>query len=175
MDAFAVSIWIGSTQFRSSRRSRFRISFHFGLFQAIMPILGWLTGSRIEVYIKSFDHWIAFALLAWVAGKMITESYAKEQKDYRLDPSKGLTLILLSVATSIDALAVGLSLAIIDTDIWQTAVLIGCITGGLSLIGISLGNHAGVHLGKRVKFIGGLILLAIGLRILFEHLFFLPH
>lgn len=171
MDAFAVSISVGTTEYLSSKRARFRISFHFGLFQALMPIIGWFAGSSINIYIRTVDHWIAFVLLAWVGSKMIKVSFADEHKDYQFNPSKGWSLIVLSIATSIDALAVGLSLAIIDTDIWYPAVLIGVITGGLSLVGIRLGSRIGERFGKRVEFVGGVILCLIGLRILIEHLF----
>ena len=169
MDALAVSIAIGTTKYLSSKRACFRICFHFGLFQALMPIIGWLTGSSIEVYIKTFDHWIAFILLIFVGGKMIRESSDKQHKEYLFNPSKGWNLIILSVATSIDALAVGLSLAFIGNEIWYPAILIGLVTGGFSLAGIQLGKHIGDRFGKRIEFIGGLILCFIGIKIVVEH------
>lgn len=171
MDAFAVAISVGVTEFLLSKRARFRISFHFGLFQGLMPILGWFAGSTVEPYIKSFDHWITFGLLAWVGGKMIKESFDKEQKQYNIDPSRGWNLIVLSVATSIDALAVGLSLSIVGLEIFYPALLIGLITASLSLLGILLGNYFGQRFGKRIEFVGGLVLLFIGIRILITHLF----
>ncbi|MBN1558638.1 manganese efflux pump [candidate division KSB1 bacterium] len=171
MDAFAVSISVATTEYLSNGRARFRISFHFGLFQALMPILGWFAGSSIQSYISAFDHWIAFALLAWVGGKMIKESQAKEDRDYRLDPSRGWNLVMLSIATSIDALAVGVSLALIGAAIWQAAIFIGIVTAGLSFAGILLGDRIGASPGKKVGLIGGLVLCFIGIRILVEHLF----
>lgn len=170
MDAFAVAISVGVTDYLQSKRARFRISFHFGLFQGLMPIIGWFAGSTVESYIKSFDHWIAFVLLAWVGGKMIKESFETEQKDFHIDPSRGWNLILLSVATSIDALAVGLSLSIVGLDIFYPALFIGLITAGLSLVGIFLGTWFGQRFGKRIEFVGGLVLIFIGVRILISHL-----
>lgn len=137
-----------------------------------MPVVGWLAGSSIEFYIKSFDHWIAFILLILVGGKMIKESYETEHKEYRFNPSRGWSLVILSVATSIDALAVGLSLAVIGTDIWYPAAVIGVITSILSLIGILLGKRIGDRFGKKIETIGGLILCFIGIRIVIEHVFF---
>lgn len=170
MDAFAVSISVGTTPFLTAKRARFRISFHFGLFQCLMPIIGWLGGVTIAPYIEQYDHWIAFVLLAFIGQKMIRESRSAEQKTFHLDPSRGWNLILLSVATSIDALAVGLSLAIINIDIWYPAVLIGIITAGLSLLGILLGNRIGNKFGKRIEMIGGVVLILIGIRIVMDHL-----
>jgi len=170
MDAFAVSISVGATAFLKSKRARFRISFHFGLFQFFMPILGWLAGSTVVHYIEAVDHWVALALLAWVGGKMIRESFATEQRDYPFNPSRGWSLVLLSLATSIDALAVGLSLAVIGAAIWRSAVIIGVITAAMSLIGIYLGKSIGGALSKRAEFIGGLVLIFIGVKIVVEHL-----
>ncbi len=172
MDAFAVSVSVGTTSFLVSKRARFRISFHFGLFQFLMPVMGWFAGSTVEPYIRSIDHWIAFVLLSYVGGRMIRESRDQEEKQYGLDPSRGWNLVLLSLATSIDALAVGLSLGIIRADIWYPALLTGGITCALSLTGILLGNKISALFGKKVELIGGLILIVIGIRILVEHLFF---
>ena len=172
MDAFAVSISVGATAFLKSKRARFRISFHFGLFQFFMPILGWLAGSTIVHYIEAVDHWIALALLAWVGGKMIRESFEKEQRQYTFNPSRGWSLVLLSLATSIDALAVGLSLAVIGAEIWRPAAAIGLITAAMSLIGIYLGKSISGRFSRHAEFIGGLVLIFIGVKIVVEHLFF---
>lgn len=169
MDAFAVSVSVGTTEFLQNKRARFRIFFHFGLFQGLMPILGWLAGNTIEFYIKAFDHWIAFALLAYVGGKMIKEGFENRPKVYCIDPSKGWNLVLLSIATSIDALAVGLGLAFLGTDIWYPAVLIGFVTAGLSLLGILMGSQIGSKIGKKVELVGGIVLLLIGIKIILEH------
>ena len=170
MDAFAVSLGIGTSRLASGRRPIFRLSFHFGLFQALMPILGWLAGTRIEPVIKNFDHWIALILLSWVGGRMIRSGLSSEETSYSSDPSRGGMLVLLSVATSIDALAVGLSLAMLGVSILLPSVVIGIVAGTLSLVGLLAGNRLGEAFGKRVEVLGGLILIGIGLRVLITHL-----
>jgi putative Mn2+ efflux pump MntP len=172
MDAFAVCITAASTGTICDKRAMFRLSFHFGLFQFMMPVIGWFIGLNIFTFIAFIDHWLAFALLAYVGIKMIQQSRKKNELNQRSNPSKGLNLILLSVATSIDALAVGLSIGILDIEIWYTSFLIGVITGGLSLVGIQLGQKLGKRFGKRMELIGGIILIIIASRILVTHLFF---
>jgi len=154
------------------RRAIFRLSFHFGLFQFLMPVIGWFIGLHIIIYIAFIDHWIAFALLAYVGLKMIQESRNENEGAQKSNPSKGINLVLLSLATSIDALAVGLSIGVLNLDIWYPSFLIGVITAGLSLVGIQLGQKLGKRFGRRMEFIGGIILILIGLRILITHLFF---
>jgi manganese efflux pump family protein len=171
MDAFAVSLGVGTMGRSNTPRSIFRLAFHFGIFQAFMPILGWLAGMTIDTYIRSFDHWIAFLLLSYVGGKMIYEGARGEKEEFHNDPSKGKMLVILAVATSIDALAVGLSLAMIDVPVILPAILIGVVTFSLSLAGLLLGNRLGVKFGQRVEILGGLILIGIGIRILTTHLF----
>lgn len=170
MDAFAVSVSLGTTDFLSNRRARFRISFHFGLFQFLMPIVGWLGGVKIAPFIEAFAHWIALFLLTIIGQKMIRESRSIKQHGFRLDPSRGWNMVMLSIATSIDALAVGFSLAVINVDIWYPTILIGVITGGLSLLGVLLGNRIGVKFGKQVELAGGIMLILIGIRIVLVHL-----
>jgi len=170
MDAFAVSLSAGTDQRTNSARPIFRLSFHFGLFQAIMPILGWFLGSTIEPLIKNYDHWIAFALLAFVGIRMIRSGFAGDDAPSQADPSRGLTLVMLAIATSIDAFAVGLSLAFLRVSIWTPALVIGIVTSLLSLIGLRLGNQVGKTFGKRVEIWGGLLLIAIGLRIAITHM-----
>lgn len=170
MDAFAVSLGAGTAGRSNSPRSVFRLSFHFGLFQAFMPVLGWLAGNTIDQYIQGFDHWVAFVLLAYVGGKMIREGLSQDSELYMTDPSRGRTLVLLAVATSIDALAVGLSLAMLGVPVIGPALVIGVVTFTLSLIGQKLGNRLGEKFGRRVEIVGGLILIGIGLRILVTHL-----
>ncbi len=170
MDAFAVSLGIGTTGQARGRRPAFRLSFHFGLFQCLMPILGWLIGSRIEFLMGQVDHWIAFGLLGFVGSRMIRSGFDVDGESYRSDPSRGRTLVLLAVATSIDAMAVGLSLAMLRVEIISPSIMIGIITGSLSLIGLGIGCRLGETFGKRMEIIGGLILVAIGVRILVTHL-----
>ena len=166
MDAFAVSLSAGARKDIQNKRAVFRLSFHFGLFQFLMPIVGWYAGSTIVSFISSFAHWIAFSLLAYVGIGMIREGLNKKEKTVRANPSKGFNLIFLSVATSVDALAVGLSLAMIRVDVWYPSVVIGVITALLSLVGIRLGNRLGKSFGKRMEVAGGILLILIGLRIL---------
>jgi putative Mn2+ efflux pump MntP len=171
MDCFAVSLGIGTTRVIQSIRPIFRLSFHFGLFQGLMTLLGWLVGSTIAAWIAGVDHWIAMGLLAWVGIRMIIEGLKPVDKAVaRTDPSRGSTLVVLAVATSLDAMAVGLSMAIVNVDIWSSSLLIGLISAGLSLAGLRLGHRLGMVFGKRMEILGGLILNGIGLRILISHL-----
>jgi len=169
MDAFAVALGAGLTLERVSGRHLFRLGFHFGLFQALMPVIGWLAGLTVQRWIAAYDHWLAFGLLVFVGGKMIHEAIAGGDEERAKDPTRGLTLVLLSVATSIDALAVGLSLAVLGVDIWLPALVIGLVAGAMTVAGMLLGRRIGALWGPRVEIAGGLILLAIGLKILLEH------
>ncbi len=171
MDAVAVAVVAGLTLKPLTGRRIFRLAFHFGLFQALMPIAGWGAGSAIEKYVSTFDHWLAFALLAFVGGRMIRGALkAREVGRVTGDPTKGWNLVMLSIATSIDALAVGLTIAIIGSTILLPALVIGVITGSLTTAGMLLGGRIGSSWGRRVEFAGGCILIGIGLRIVLEHL-----
>jgi len=170
MDAFAVCLGAGTTQHVSGPRPVFRLAFHFGLFQALMPVLGWLVGSTIERWIAPFDHWIAFGLLAFVGVRMIRSGLDSGSESHSTDPSRGATLVMLSVATSIDAFAVGLSLAVLGVGIIYPAIVIGVVAGVMSLLGLALGSRLGKAFGKRMEVIGGLILIAIGVRVVISHL-----
>ncbi|MBN1537251.1 MAG: manganese efflux pump [Anaerolineales bacterium] len=171
MDVFAVSLGIGTLQCNHSARFLFRLSFHFGLFQGGMTFLGWLAGSTVASLIASFDHWIAAGFLAFVAVRMIRSGFDHESTTYDCDPSRGSMLIILSVATSIDALAVGISFAILTVNIATSSLTIGIVSTILSLVGLRAGHRLGMKFGKRMEILGGLILLFIGARILITHLF----
>ena len=173
MDAFAVSIAAGVTLKQLDFRQRFRLSWHFGFFQAAMPVLGWSFGLTIHQLIEKYDHWVAFLLLSFVGINMLRESFngeADNDKDKK-DPTKGLSLVMLSVATSIDALAVGLSLAVLKVAIWTPALIIGVVAGAFTLVGMVLGEKLGSarRLSKYAEGIGGIVLLLIGFKILHEH------
>jgi putative Mn2+ efflux pump MntP len=168
MDAFAVCLIAGALNQASGPRPAFRLSFHFGLFQFVMPVLGWLLGHTIEPLISSYDHWVAFGLLSLVGLRMIYAALGGEQSR-PADPSRGWTLVLLSVAVSIDALAVGLSFGVLGISVLYPAFVIGLVTGVLSLVGLQLGKGVGRRLGKPMEIIGGLVLIAIGLRIVLTH------
>jgi len=171
MDAFAVSIGVGLTLQQVSPRQTFRLSYHFGLFQALMPIIGWVAGRSLVEWIAPVDHWIAFGLLAAIGGKMIYEALtARGQESVRKDPTKGASLVILSIATSIDALAVGLSLALLGVGIWYPALVIGLVALVFTAVGLHLGKRFGALFGRRMEVLGGVVLIGIGLRILIEHL-----
>jgi putative Mn2+ efflux pump MntP len=170
MDAFAVALGAGASGQLRGKRAAIRLSFHFGLFQFMMPVIGWLLAFRLQSYIESIDHWLAFLLLGFVGGRMILAGVRPDRHQLGRDPSRGASLVALSVATSIDALAVGLSLAFLGTEIWWPSAGIGIITCGFSLIGIFLGTRLNEKVGPRMEIIGGLILIAIGLHILVSHL-----
>ena len=169
LDCFAVSLALSASGYLSDRRAAFRISFHFGLFQSLMPIAGWSVGAQIEPSIASFDHWIAFALLSFVAIRMILASREVPSTDHSRDPSRGWTLVTLSTATSIDALAVGLGLATLGIDVWYPSVIIGCVTMIVSTIGIVGGQRASRALGSRAQVVGGVVLLVIAFTVVFSH------
>ena len=151
MDAFAVSLGIGTTRQARLPRPIFRLSFHFGLFQFFMPILGWLAGMTIASFIAHFDHWIALGLLAIVGGRMIRSGLDPEAEAYPNDPSRGGTLVMLCVATSFDALAIGLSLAMLGVNILYPSIVIGVVTVALSFTGLLIGHKLGAVFGKRME------------------------
>jgi putative Mn2+ efflux pump MntP len=174
MDAFAVAVATGVSLKQVSYRQTFRLSWHFGLFQALMPLIGWGIGASIEEYVAAYAHWVAFIMLALVGSNMLKEAIlADDDEDIitpRKDSTKGMTMVMLSVATSIDALAVGLSMSMLQVSIAYPATIIGVVAGLFTI--------AGLHLGKRVaqltwlstwaEIIGGLVLWIIGLNILRE-------
>ena len=133
-----------------------------------MPVVGWAAGATLEPYIASFDHWIAFILLMVVGVRMLIpgDSSRAMQLD---DPSRGLMLLTLAIATSIDALAVGLSLAMLNVNVWLPSIAIGVVAAGMSLVGIFLGSRLQVRLGRKAEILGGLILIFIAIRIVVEH------
>jgi manganese efflux pump family protein len=167
MDAFAVSVGASASRRRMAPRAPFRLSFHFGLFQCLMPIAGWLLGTEVARLVAGSAPWVACALLCVVGLHMIYAAVWPDEESYRVDPSRGITLVVLSIATSLDALAVGFSLAMLRVSIWYPAVVIGLVTGVLSLAGVRLGARLGRRLGPPMEVIGGALLIGIGLRILF--------
>ena len=171
MDAFAVSLGVGTTGKYDDLRSNFRLAFHFGLFQGGMTIIGWIAGASIAKYISDFDHWIALFLLAYVGIKMIRSGFDHSKSSFPQNPSKGRLLIILCLATSIDAMAVGLSFAMLKIEPWWPSLLIGIVTLGLSFFGLKSGQKLGEKFGKKMEILGGSILIIIGFRILTSHLF----
>ncbi len=172
MDAFAVALGIGSGGNARGPRAIFRLSFHFGLFQFFMPILGWLAGSAFAALIGSVDHWVAFGLLGFVGAHMIRSALGPEEETENwADPTRGHSLVMLSIATSIDAFAIGLSLAMLGVGIIYPCIVIGVVAAAFTLTGMLIGNRLGELLGKRMEIVGGLILIVIGLRVLWTHLF----
>ncbi|NLT27576.1 MAG: manganese efflux pump [Dehalococcoidales bacterium] len=169
-DCFAVA-FSGCIAMKSvSRKQIIVASLSFGIFQALMPVLGWLAGQTIVDSIADYDHWVAFPLLAFIGGKMVWESFRKQDENCKTDITKPGSLLTLSIATSIDALAVGLTFAFLKVNIALAAGVIGITAFLITILGFLLGKKAGKVLGKRAELIGGLILIAIGLRILISHL-----
>ena len=171
MDAFAVSVAGGAGGQLRHPRPALRLAFHLGLFQGLMPVIGWFLGSQALHLVGGFGRWVAFGLLVYIGVRMIGSGFRSNLRDDRqtTDPSRGWTLVALSVATSIDALAVGVSLAMLGVGIWQPSAVIGVVTAGMSLIGIAIGDRVGMRWGSRVEFAGGILLVAIGIRILAGH------
>jgi len=173
MDAFAVALATGLTLPELTYRHLFRFGFHFGLFQALMPICGWLAGISLRSQIEAIDHWIAFILLFAVGSKMLWDAYHSDGESPRTsDPTRGISLVMLSIATSIDALAIGLSLAVLGIEIWTPALVIGLTAGLLTIAGMLLGRRLGSIWGFRVEIAGGILLILIGTKILLEQTLF---
>ncbi len=170
LDAFAVSVGAGAFFGRATGRQRFRLSFHFGLFQFFMPIIGWSLGRGLVDYISSFDHWIAFAILGFIGFKMIETGVKHSSESISKDISRGVTLVSLAVATSIDALAVGFSLGLFGQEILFPCVVIGIVAAAMTLLGIKFGEKLSSGFGDKAQIAGGIVLILIGLEIVFEHL-----
>jgi putative Mn2+ efflux pump MntP len=170
IDAFSVALSAGVFPTDDERRRTFRLVFHFGLFQGGMTLLGWLGGRTLESLISAFDHWIALALLAYVGGRMIHSAWQGEENSCRQDPSRGTMLVLMSVGTSIDALAVGLSLALAGSQVLLPSLIIGLVAAVMTYVGLNIGCRLGMMFGRPVEFMGGLVLIAIGVQIVVSHL-----
>jgi putative Mn2+ efflux pump MntP len=186
MDAFAVSVTNGIIIKDLKFKHALKVGLYFGVFQALMPLAGWLAGSQFKEYIVTIDHWIAFVLLAFIGGKMIHEAYANSceanssgdgvcevaiscQAEAVEDPLRMGRLIVLAIATSIDALAVGVSFAFLNVSILWTSSVIGMITFVICVAGVYIGKRCGCLFQKSAEIIGGVILILIGLKILLEH------
>ncbi len=170
LDAFAVAVTTGIVSEKPRPQHALTIAIFFGFFQTIMPVVGWSAGSLLEDYIRNVDHWVAFAVLCLIGLHMIYESIRPEGGKREIDPFKILVLLLLSIATSVDALAAGISFAFLDVAILRTVLIIGFVTFLLSFIGYYIGDRMGHFFEKRVRMLGGVILIAIGIKILVEHL-----
>ncbi|MDR3209907.1 MAG: manganese efflux pump MntP family protein [Oscillospiraceae bacterium] len=170
MDAFAVAVCSGLSMERASLRKALTVGLYFGAFQAGMPLLGYLVGSRFADKITALDHWLAFALLAFIGGKMVWGSFAKQPPAAREEASlKFKRMLPLALATSVDALAVGVSFSFLNVQIAPAASLIGVTAFGLSAAGVKIGNAFGARLKTKAELVGGLLLVFMGLKLLLEH------
>lgn len=170
MDAFAVSIGVSAVLPRITKRQYFRLSWHFGLFQALMPLIGWFLGTRVSGHVDTVSHWIAFGILLFLGLKMICDTLNSGSAEITsVDPTRGMHLMLLSVATSIDALAAGLSLAMLGSDIVFPSVVIGVVACVMTLIGMYTGKWLGKWIGRSAGFFGGIVLIGLGIKVLIEH------
>jgi putative Mn2+ efflux pump MntP len=168
IDAFAVSLSVGISLKVVNLRQFFRLSWHFGLFQALMPIIGWFTGNAAKFFLLSYTNWIAFILLTLVSFNMLKESLKDEETIHKKDPTKGLSLVGLSVATSIDALAIGFSLSMITDSIFFPALIIGIVACGFTIAGLRIGQTLGKlpKIQKYGEIAGAVFLFLLGLKIL---------
>jgi putative Mn2+ efflux pump MntP len=169
-DAFTVSLSCGLLIQRIKINKALKIALFFGIFQFLMSFIGWAAGINFSDLIANYDHWIAFGLLSLIGGKMIYESFQSEHEQKKFNPLDSSTLLVLAIATSIDALAAGLGLSLLKTSISLTATLIGVITFSLSFVGVFIGHKIGNKFNHKIEMAGGLILIFIGSKILLEHL-----
>jgi putative Mn2+ efflux pump MntP len=170
-DCFAVALSGGVSTRNHSWLKIMRVALSFGIFQALMPVIGWLVGRTVINFISGFDHWVAFALLAFVGGRMLYESFHHlKEEEKPIDISRGWMLITMSIASSIDTLAVGLSFVFADINVALASPIIGVVAVGITVIGFQVGKRASKLMGKRAETLGGLILIAIAIRILLSHL-----
>ena len=172
MDAFAVSICKGLSVCKVRPKHACYAALWFGGFQALMPLVGYFAGVAFADFVSNVDHWIAFVLLGIIGGKMVKESFDKDES-CTVDPDFSFkTMLLMAIATSIDALAVGVSLAFLKVNIWTSVILIGLTTGAFSAAGVYIGNIFGSRYKTKAEFVGGAILVIIGIKILVDHLVF---
>ena len=170
MDAFAVSVCKGLSVRRLRPSHMVSAALWFGGFQALMPLIGYFVGLGFADLVADVDHWIAFVFLGIIGGKMIKEAFAKDDEEEHNPDFSFKTMFALAVATSIDALAVGVSFAFLGVDIWTSVLVIGLMTGAFSALGVQLGHVFGSRFKSKAEFLGGLILVGIGIKILLEHL-----
>ena len=169
MDAFAVSICKGLSMKKMSWKKALIVGTYFGVFQGIMPVIGYFLGSTFESLVTKIDHWIAFGLLVFIGINMLKEAFAKDEENQN-DSVDFKTMVVLAIATSIDALAVGITFAFLQTNILLAALCIGIITFGVCVIGVKIGNKFGDKYERKAETVGGLILIFMGIKILLEHL-----
>lgn len=169
-DTFAVSVSTGIKITYLKFKQALKIALTLGVFQALMPLIGWFLGVQIESYISNYDHWIAFGLLAILGLRMIYESFSKEENNTSANPLNPVVLIGMAIATSIDALVVGVSFAFMNMNIYLSVAIIGLVTFLVSMVGMLFGKKVGGKLGKRMEIVGGIILIIIGLKMLFSHI-----
>ena len=170
MDAFAVAVTSGLAIKKLHINNALKIAVFFGSFQAVMPLIGWLAGNSFKDYISGIDHWIVFGLMSLIGSKMIYESMKAPSNEKKLNPLHFSVLLVLSIATSIDALAVGVSFSLINVFFVTPIIIIGMITFLLSFIGVYIGNKAGHFFENKIEMAGGFILIGIGIKILIEHM-----
>jgi putative Mn2+ efflux pump MntP len=173
-DCFAVAISTSITN-RNLRLFHFsRISLTFGTFHTVMPALGWLAGYTVVKFVGGFDHWLAFVLLGFIGGKMVWSAFRKSEKNNRgtdvTNITRFLPLIIIGVATSIDALAAGLSFSFMETNLMLSCITVGVVVAGVALAGFFVGRKVGAKVGKRAEIVGGLILMGIGIKVVVEHM-----
>lgn len=168
-DCFAVSLSVGASGKEFSWKSMLRLALAFGLFQMGMPLLGWLIGQTVVQYISNYDHWIAFALLAFIGVRMAWEFIKGKSESESVDITRWTNLLALSIATSIDALAVGLSFAFLHINIWIAAAIIGAVAFSITALSYWLGRRVSAWIGRWALLLGAVVLIGIGLRILFTH------
>ncbi len=172
MDCFAVSVCYGLLAKKIQWKYLLRMAAFFGGFQALMPVIGWLAGLAFKDYIAQFDHWIAMALLGAIGLKMVIGALKKKDDAPCIQFHKLSVLLSLSIATSIDALIIGVGFAFLQVNIWIAIAIIGLISAAFTIFGSLLGKKYGKLLGSKAELIGGFVLIAIGIKILIEHLFF---
>jgi len=170
MDAFAMALCSGMSIDKYLGRKAFKVAFFFGLFQGMMPLIGYLAGLSVESYIKDYDHFIAFGLLVFIGGRMILEAFKDDGASCCEEMLSTGRLTITAIATSIDALAVGISMAAIGADIWVCAPVIAAVTFVICFVGVCMGKSLGSKLGKHASIIGGVTLCLIGVKILLEHI-----
>ncbi len=170
IDAFVVALAAGAFVRTLTPGHFFRMGWHFGLFQCLMPIVGWLAGVYAFGFIESFSHWVAAGLLGFVGGRMLLAALREQPEEFQSDPTRGLLMVILSLAVSMDALAIGISLAALEVKILYPAAIIGVVTAAMTVAGLWIGERLGRIFGRAMLVIGGLLLWAIAARVLLEKL-----